>query len=311
MIKQGILTKQTNFFISNREIELAKAMYGYENAAPYAEKVYDAVMAKKKEILSIDYFGKGNVDEEHFLWYVLLKTAQEKAYEQMQKEWDECKLLRPMRKDGSEYWIIASSRFMNDIEDENLRNYLSYRYCNGYKSSVDDSIGGVYQADTYFSIDIGFRKITEGQNHFKVMHVAEAMIKAEKEGREMNEIEKLYISELVKDGYVEMKDGKPVLKVPVFTLKQMKKLDEVVDEIKQSLGDDFLKEYLTGYSKMMDKFIPKFLDKNVRNYHRYAMMGGFDMFAQLIQSSKEGGKCKLTIPEKEAEKYVLTWIVVK
>lgn len=302
---------QTNFFISNREIELAKAIYGYENAAPYAEKVYDAVMAKKNEILSIDYFGKGNVKEEHFLWYVLLKTAQEKAYEQMQKEWDICKLMRPIRKDGSEYWIISNTIFMNDLEEGPLRNYLSYRCCKGYKSSIDDYIGGVYQADTYFSIDIGFRKITEGQNHLKVLHLAEAIMKADREGREMNDIEKLYVSEFVKEGYVEMKDGRPVLKVPVFTFEQMKKLDGIVNEIKQGLGDNFLKEYLNGYSKMMDRFIPKFLDKNVRNYHKYAMMGGFDMLAHMIREAKEGGKCKLTLPEEEAAKYVMTWIVMK
>ena len=302
---------QTNFFISNREIELAKATYGFEHAAPYAEKVYDAVMARKKDILAIDYFGKGNVDEEHFLWYVILKTAQEKAYEQMQKEWDSCKLLRPIRKDGSEYWIIASSRFMNDLEEGELREYLSYRYCNGYKSSIDDHIGGIYQADTYFSINIGFRGFIDGKNHFKALHVAEALMKAEKENREMNDIEKLYISEFVKEGYVSVNDGKPILNVPVFTMEQMEQLNGIVCEIKESLGDDFLKEYLNGYSKMMDKYIPKFLDKNVRNYHRYAMMGGFDMFAHLIREAKEGGKCKLTIPTEVAGKYVLTWIVVK
>ena len=302
---------RTNFFISNREIELAKAEYGFENAAPYAKLLYNAVMARKEELLSIEYFGKENVKEEHFLWYVLLKTAQEKAYEQMQKKWDTCNLLRPLRKDGSEYWIIANTIFMNDLEEGELKDFLSYRCCRGYKSSIDDHIGGVYQADTYFSIDMGFRKITEGRNHLKVLHLADAVMKAEKENREMNDIEKLYVSEFVKEGYVEVRDGKPVLKVPVFTLKQMEELSKIVNEIKQSLGDGFLEEYLDGYSKMMDTFLPKFLDKNVRNYHKYAMMGGFDMFAHMIKGAKEGGECKLLLPEKEAKKYILTWIVVK
>lgn len=94
-------------------------------------------------------------------------------------------------------------------------------------------------------------------------------------------------------------------------MAQWDELNNIVKEIKNSLGEEFLKNYLDGYSQMMDKYIPKYLDKNVRIYYKYAMMGGFDLFAHMIMEAKEGSKIKLQIPTGEDAKYAMTWLVVK
>ncbi len=141
----------------------------------------------------------------------------------------------------------------------------------------------------------------------RLLHAEKALMKDD----ELNEFEKLYVSEFVREGYISMKEEKPISNIPVFTVEQMEQLDKIVNEIKESLGVDFLKEYLDGYSEMMDKLIPKFLDKNVRNYHKYAIRGGFDMFAHMIMEAKNGGKCKLELPDAEGAKHAMTWLVVK
>ncbi len=63
-MKQHGKKYQTNFFISNKDVEEARVRYGYNNAKYYADKIYDAVIARKSDILNIDYFGKDNVNED-------------------------------------------------------------------------------------------------------------------------------------------------------------------------------------------------------------------------------------------------------
>lgn len=305
---------QTNFFISDKDIELAKITYGYSYAKPFADKLYDAVMARKTDLLNIDYYGKNNVNEDYYLWYVLLKVAQEMSYEQMQREWDRCQLERPLRKDGSEYWIIANKRFDECTKDEVLNRYGKYRMCCGYKISSKEDLGAMYQADTYLcsELECNYRHTCDSQNMIKLLQTAKAIMRVDGSADgEMNDFEKMYVSEFIKDGYISAKDGKTYLKIPVFTVAQWDELNNIVKEIKNSLGEEFLKNYLDGYSQMMDKYIPKYLDKNVRIYHKYAMMGGFDLFAHMIMEAKEGSKIKLQIPTGEDAKYAMTWLVVK
>ncbi len=305
---------QTNFFISDKDIELAKITYGYSYAKPFADKLYDAVMARKTDLLNIDYYGKNNVNEDYYLWYVLLKVAQEMSYEQMQREWDRCQLERPLRKDGSEYWIIANKRFDECTKDEVLNRYGKYRMCCGYKISSNEDLGTMYQADTYLcsELECNYRHACDSQNMIKLLQAAKAIMRVDGSADgEMNDFEKMYVSEFIKDGYISAKDGKTYLKIPVFTVAQWDELNNIVKEIKNSLGEEFLKNYLDGYSQMMDKYIPKYLDKNVRIYHKYAMMGGFDLFAHMIMEAKEGSKIKLQIPTGEDAKYAMTWLVVK
>jgi len=304
---------QTNFFISNFEVELAKVRYAYSYAAPLAEKLYDAVMARKKDFFEIDFYGNGTINEEFFLWYVLLKVAQEKSYEQMQNKWNDCKLERPFRKDGSEYWIIADKKDEGNVDDENLRKFADYRTCIGYKLNTKEGVGAMYQADTYFLHGVDGEKFRDNStpNIIKLLQAAKAIMKSD-DGCEMNEFEKLYVSEFIKQGYISSDKGKLVFNIPVFTGEQWKTLNDIVAEIKASLGKDFFKEYLDGYSDMMEKFIPKFLDDNVRNYYKYAMLGGFDLFAQLIKKSIEGDeKYKLQIPNIEESKHTMTWLVIE
>ncbi len=59
----------------------------------------------------------------------------------------------------------------------------------------------------------------------------------------------------------------------------------------------------TSYSKLSKK--------EIRTYHKYSIMAGFDIFAYFIKQSIEGGKCQLKIPDRQAAKHALTVLVLK
>lgn len=156
------------------------------------------------------------------------------------------------------------------------------------------------------------RTITENNTLLKFMHV----ILSIRDKKELTEYEKLLIAEFVKDGYIimkkdAMKQERPVINIPIFTENEMKQIQKIIDEIKDMLGHDFLKNYIEGFAAVMEPLIPSYLDKNLRNYHKYAVMGGIDLFAHLIKQAGEGGKCSLKLPDKDEAKYICTLVVLK
>lgn len=304
---------QTNFFIKTYKVQIEEIRYGYQNARIYAEKLYDAVMARKEDFRSVSYFNKEDIREENFLWHILLKIAQELAYEQMELKWKESRLEEPIRKDGSAYWIIAEMRADRPDISEKLKKYSECRFCSGYKWN-ENSLGNIYQAETALSARYGVlnRAITENDNLLTFMHV----ILSIRDKKELTEYEKLLIAEFAKDGYITMKPDamkqkRPVINIPVFTENEMKQMQKIIDEIKDTLGRDFLKGYIEGFSSVMELLIPPHLDKNLRNYHKYAVMGGYDLFGHLIKQAEEGGKCSLRLPDENEAKYICTFVVLK
>ena len=307
---------QTNFFIKTDKVQEKEVIYGYENAKPYADRIYEAVMKKKADIESIDYFNKTDVNIDCLLWHILLNTAQGLAYEAMADSWKKHNITdRPLRKDGSKYWVIANVRY-NELKglNDSQREYADYRQCCGFKENMSD-FAELYQADTFFLSLCGLCcRDSSTDNIMKLAHVVKSIM--EKSGREKalmsdaTEYEKTLISEFVKDGYISIKDERLVINIPVLTKEQLKQLEDIICDIKISLGNDFMKEYIMGFGKAMEPLIPEFLDKNIRNYHKYAVMGGFDMFAYMIKEAKEK-TIKLTLPDEEAAKYALTMLVFK
>ena len=317
-LKQTGQRYQTNFFIKDQKVLEAEVIYGYENAKPYADKIYEAVIARRDEINSIDYFNKADVNEDYFMWHILLKTAQEMAYEVMFKVWKDCNITdRPLRKDGSKYWVIAGIRYESlDGLNESHREYQKYRMCNGYKDN-NVEFAELYQADTFFLslADLFWRNVSSPDEFKKlagaIMTIRDKYYNNGVKLSEFTEYEKLLISEFVEDGYISIRDDRPVINIPILTESQSVKLNEIVEEIKNDLGKDLLKEYILGFGKAMEPLIPSFLDKKIRNYHKYAVMGGFDMFGHMIKNAKNKEKIKLQIPDEEAAKYVLTMVVLK
>lgn len=300
---------QTNFFIKTGKIQQAEINYGYHHARAYADRLLEAVMERKENFLAIDYFNRKDINTDDFLWYMILKTAQELAFEQMEKRWEECRVQKPMRKDGSEYWVIANLR--EDILSsmpEDMKKYSGYRICNGYKWN-ENNFGMIHQADTALSemYGINYRTADQPDRLLKLMHV----ILSIRDKKEMTEYEKLLMAEFIKEEYITMKNGTPVINVPVLNTEQMGQVQRIVDEIKNTLGHDFLKDYIQGFGSTMEPLIPGFLDKNLRNYHKYAVMGGFDLFAHLIKEAVEGGTCSLTLPDQKRAKSICTILVLK
>jgi len=316
-LKEAGQKYQTNFFIKTERVQMEEVHYGYQNAGPYAQKLYDAVMARKEELCSISYFNREDVSEENFLWHILLKTAQELAFEQMEQNWKKRGVEKPLRKDGSEYWVIANIKGTQTFsQSKELQEYCKFRLCSGYKYN-ENNFGMIYQADTFLSFMHGVnnRRIDSYDMLLKLMHV----ILSIREEKELTEYEKLLIAEFVKDGYITMKKGitmkgiameRPVINIPVLTKDEMKQMQKIVDEIKDFLGHDFLKDYIEGFAAVMEPLIPSYLDKNLRNYHKYAVMGGFDLFGHLIKRAGQGG-CSLKLPDKNAAKYICTMVILK
>ena len=305
---------QTNFFIKTNKAQMEELRYGYQNAGIYAEKLYDAVMARKEDFCSVSYFNKEDIREENLLWHILLKTAHELSCEQLERKWKESGLEEPIRKDGSTYWVIANMNVDRPDIPEEMKKYCKSRVCYGYKQNKN-SFGTVYQADTALSDRYDMtcsRTITENNTLLKFMHV----ILSIRDKKELTEYEKLLIAEFAKDGYIimkkdAMKQERPVINIPIFTENEMKQIQKIIDEIKDMLGHDFLKNYIEGFAAVMEPLIPSYLDKNLRNYHKYAVMGGIDLFAHLIKQAGEGGKCSLKLPDKDEAKYICTLVVMK
>ncbi len=305
---------QTNFFIKTNKAQMEELRYGYQNAGIYAEKLYDAVMARKEDFCSVSYFNKEDIREENLLWHILLKIAHELSCEQLERKWKESGLEEPIRKDGSTYWVIANMNVDRPDIPEEMKKYCQSRVCYGYKQN-ENSFGTVYQADTALSDRYDMtcsRTITENNTLLKFMHV----ILSIRDKKELTEYEKLLIAEFVKDGYIimkkdAMKQERPVINIPIFTENEMKQIQKIIDEIKDMLGHDFLKNYIEGFAAVMEPLIPSYLDKNLRNYHKYAVMGGIDLFAHLIKQAGEGGKCSLKLPDKDEAKYICTLVVLK
>ena len=315
-LKQTGKRYRTNFFIKDSKVLKAEVMYGYENAKPYADKIYEAVMARREEINSIDYFNRSDVNEDYFMWHILLKTAQEMAYEQMFKVWEEKNITdRPLRKDGSKYWVLAGLKDegLKGL-DEDLTQYSEYRMCNGYKSN-DVDFAEISQADTFFLLLCGLNNRNSGTDEVKklagaVMAIRDKYYKSGVKLSDFTEYEKLMISEFVEDGYITIRDDRPVINIPILTENEPERLNDIVEKIKNDLGKDLLKEYVLGFGEVMEPLIPAFLDKKIRNYHKYGVMGGFDIFGYMIKEAKEG-VISLKLPDREAAKYVLTMLVLK
>lgn len=304
---------QTNFFIKTDKVQMEEVRYGYQNAGSYAEKLYDAVMARKEDFCSVSYFNKEDIKEENFLWHILLKTAQELAFEQMEQKWKERGVEKPFRKDGSAYWVIANMKADRPVIPEEMQKYSECRVCYGYKWN-ENNFGMIYQADTSLSGRYGMTNRTATANDvlLKLMHV----ILSIRDKKELTEYEKLLIAEFAKDEYIIMKHDavkqeRPVINIPVLTDNEMKQIQKIIDEVKDSLGHDFLKSYVEGFAAAMEPLIPSYLDKNLRNYHKYAVMGGFDLFAHLVKQAEEGGKCNLKLPDKNEAKYICTLVILK
>lgn len=309
---------QTNFFIKTDKVLETEVLYGYENAQPYADRIYDAVMGKKEELMSIDYFNKADVNQDYFLWQIILMVSQQLLYEAAEHQWKKYNITkRPVRKDGSEFWIIASIRYetLNGLNDEQTK-YARNRHCSGYKINNDD-FGELYQMDTFFLLlcDMSYRNVTNDNILIKFTNIIsvirDKIYKSDSPTVDsLSDYEKVLMTEFVNDGYISIKDGLPHINIPVLTKEQMQVLNDIIEQIKDYLGRDFFKDYLEGFSERMDRLIPAFLHKDIRNYHKYASMGGFDAFAHLIKEAMEGGRCRLAVPDKEDAKHALTMLVL-
>lgn len=242
------------------------------------------------------------------LWFVLLKIAQNLT------EHGICELLkkykitdRTLRKDGSKYWVIANIQYPSLTELDDLQqNYTKYRIYNGYKSYQYDSCL-LYQADTYFLSRYHLPpRITTMKDKLMLIQLINSIQKK----KEFSYSKKIMVSEFIEKGYLSIQNEDYIVNIPVLSKKQWNKLDSIISDIKDKLGQDFLKNYILGFGNVMESLIPNFLDKNIRNFHKYAVMSGFDIFAHFIKESEEGGKCQLKIPDKQAAKYAMTMLIL-
>lgn len=299
---------QTNFFIKDHNVLSKEIIYGYENAKIYAEQLWNAVMERRQDILSIDYFNKKDIEPEEFLWFVLLKTAQDLTEYELFELLKKYKITdRPLRKDGSKYWIIANIKYpslpeLNDLQ----QNYAMYRICNGYRTSQDDSCT-LYQADTYFLARYNLPpRITTIEDKLMLVQLINSIQKKTK----FSYFEKIMASEFIEKGYLSIQKEDYIVNIPVLSKEQWKQLENIISNIKDTLGQDFLKNYIWGFGNAIEPLIPNFLDKNLRNYHKYSVMSSFDIFAHFIKESVEGGKCQLKIPDKQAAKHAMTMLIL-
>jgi hypothetical protein len=64
----------------------------------------------------------------------------------------------------------------------------------------------------------------------------------------------------------EVDGGNFRLLIPYFTKSEYEKLDKILLETEENLGEDFFVDYIEGYMKIVKKLLPDFLPDNEKNY---------------------------------------------
>lgn len=259
MKKVGSNKYQTNFFIEDREYIIAKGEYQQKYVPELSKMYYDTVKNAMGDIKSIGFMGS-DMPEDELIWNILpyfitVKTGQ--LDEQVIRELElnhEC----PLRKDGTKHWVYASNNTVIR-EDTELADFLRKSGCCGIKSRSADTLNSLQYDQNIF----GDWRDFECEDLNQLTRVA-AIIKS---GEKPNDFDKGIIAKLVQKGYVFVRDEDIKILIPYLTNAEQVKLSEILNQSAEKYFDESRAfEIFKGYAELIDKYIPKFIDKNERNH---------------------------------------------
>ncbi|MBR3646190.1 MAG: sigma-70 family RNA polymerase sigma factor [Lachnospiraceae bacterium] len=271
---------QTTFYIETPENIAVDAEFAFNNITPFADRLFEEVNKRMDDIMNIKFIGHEYLYRSDIEWMILNRLAQELTYEALEHKLGKPSAARPKRADGSEHWIVMTVIGDPDIK-QNIKEYTDYCFMNGYKYAESD-LAVIIECDNY---------ITRKRQNFRAMtpELANDMFRIHKliiDGKTPDEYDKILISRMVREGYVKMENGKPVINVLYLNQNETPVFDKILKEIKESLGKDFLTDYFRAFTENKMKVIPDFLSNDAKTYYSFDRFAGIKLIASIIYNKK-------------------------
>ncbi len=299
---------QTDFFIEDEKYQLANLKFSYENVMSIAQPLYNIA----KAILP-DFKASGLLEGEfsdNSLMYSLLMQLALDCYNDIQARTDEMSKLSwtyPRRKDGSMYFVAADFRWRAELNeyvyDENFRDYCLKGGGSGV-SAVSCEVA--HSLQYYMNVFGGWRDF-ESDELKKLIRVYRII----KNNETPNDYDKELITNLCEMGYVSVENGKPKILVPIIRCgEDFEKLKNHLKTKYKELGSKLeaekngFVELVVKHRKTMEKMLPKYLDKNEKNFH-LSTCCGFVVYNVLYVLLKNGF---LEAPSEQEKKSICTLV---
>ena len=251
---------RTTFLIQDSTYELAKIRYQMKHLPRVARVIYEKVKAKLPDIRKIGFKGC-DLGENFLLWHFITFAAH--IYDCHPPFESGCEQI--LRGDGGRFLVDAAYCDADILREENFTpeeaDYLTH-----YRG-----MAGKHNGNGRITIQQFDPPVCGGDRPMIPMGDIgywERLHELTKEGAVPTEPDKDIIAYAVREGYVEMKEGKPCLMVPYFTADEIDKLYEllrrtVFEEITPAVGE----HPAVGYAKLVTSLIPDYLSDNEREFH--------------------------------------------
>ncbi len=285
---------RTTFLIQDGEYELAKIRYQMKTLPRIARIFHEKIKAKLPAIREIGFEGC-DLDENFLLWYLITFAAH--IYD-CHPPFD-AKYEQTMRGDGGSFAIDAAYSDAEllregDFSPEEADYLTHYRGMAGKHNGngritvqqFDPPVCGGDRPMVPFG-DVGYLERLHGLTA---------------EGADPTEPDKDIIAYAVREGYAEMKDGKPRLMIPYFTAEETAKLygllrKTIFEEIAPAVGD----HPAVGYAALVSSLIPDYLSDNEKIFHAHYRFYQPNAYTYLLL--KEG---LLSMPTEDEQKRICT-----
>lgn len=292
--KVGSNKYKTTFFIKDAEFYIAKKKFEAEHLPPIANAVYSAVKKYTEDIRNIGFCGS-ELNENFLLWDIIPSIA----HNYLMKHQLPLNEEPPMRGDGSRHWIMASWQadevfdYCHDI-DKDFKEYMLNSEGYGAKHFGNENCA-IEQFDP--PAVTGYRRRSDVYEIEGLRRVHSVI----KQSIPLNEHDKEIVSLLAEKGYVTVKDGKPSIMIPFFTLDEYKAFREITDnriltEVETAVGTDIAYRY----AEYIKKYIPSYVSETEKAF----LMSDFycpNAFTYLLY------KCgSLALPSEREQKIIST-----
>jgi len=302
---------QTNFFIRTQEFvdEGSKYFYNHFNTNIKIKennvKLYDEIVKRFDDIKAIGFAGS-DLDKDFLLWILipfLVRRLENKSNDiiKQKKEYFYC---MPKRKDGSEHWIRAF------LQEDGYVSKLS-KDAADFSEKIASCWSDAWFPDEVLSLQIesyAVKQICPGRNILwgnslqEISRIGEIV----KNNIEPGEFDKRIIARYEELGLVKTDGDNIKLLIPYFNKTEYEKLDKILTEIEDTLGNDFFVDFIEGYIKTLKKLVPDFLPDNERNY---AASGDTTCITAIPYWLSEQGKLRYPTDEEAKRLGIIVYAV--
>ena len=270
----------TNFFIRTRQFRLSITKFLFHNIEPCARRICEVFRRHLDEIKAVDFMGN-DFDPDFLLWALIPIALQNLYYKSLGSVLRKNNITfnTPLRKDGSQHWVYAN---FQETDDDDLAALQPGGFTPEEIGFEQKAFGGIVMSRDdrkneekflqysggYISPAIGYswRGLNSDDELKTIRHIASLIRKNETP----NDYDKMKIASFVQQGYAKMEDGRLRLLFPFFEVKEWTVLKSVLDKIQKEIGETIFADYIEGLAQVIEKEIPPFIPKDMKNYIQYS-----------------------------------------